>query len=321
MEMRDQQPLVSIVMPVYNCEQYLGEAIESVLSQSYQNWELLIVDDGATDHSPEVIDAYSQKDARIKAFHKQNEGVSKARNMALDQMHGEYVTFLDGDDVYHPDRLRRMLRVFSQNRECDIVFSRHTEFTGGWKPERPDSTGEIQVYDDDILIRVISDTRNHFMCNAMIRSNIAGKARFAPLRFAEDFCYIRDCAWHCKRMAVLDDVLYFYRRDNGNAMTSHFFSEKYVPDYMELVKNTFRFCADHQLNGSYFRTMVAHEYAQNSMRIRKSTSYARFLESMNDQQFREGLNLADPSQCTFFEKVLFFMVKHRLYFPFAFWVW
>ena len=61
----------------------------------------------------------------------------------------------------------------------------------------------------------------------MIKSEIAKKERFAPIRFAEDFCYIRDCAFYCKKVAVMDEVLYFYRRDNENAMTSHFFSEKY----------------------------------------------------------------------------------------------
>lgn len=244
-----------------------------------------------------------------------------ARNLALGQVCGVYVTFIDGDDVYHPERLNRMLQVFARNPECDIVFSRHSEFTGEWKPSEESCTGEIQVREDEILVHVISDSKNHFMCNAMIRSSIAKTERFVPLRFAEDFCYIRDCALHCRQMAVLEDVLYFYRRDNENAMTSHFFSEKYVPDYMEVVKNTVHFCSDHQLDSSFFRRMVAHEYAQNGMRIRKSTSYARFMDSMNDPQFRGGLNFADPSQCTLFEKILFFMVKHKLYLPFAFWIW
>ena len=316
--MCENQPLVSIIMPVYNCEKYLQESIESVLSQSYQNWELLIVDDGSTDRSPGIIDAYAQKDARIKSVHKKNEGVSMARNLALDQVCGEYVTFIDSDDVYHVDRLNRMLQVFEQNRECDIVFSRHTEFTGEWKRSEANCSREVKVFDDEILIQFISDSKNHFMCNAMIRSNIARKERFAPIRFAEDYCFIRDCALHCRQMAVLDEVLYFYRRDNENAMTSHFFSEKYVPDYMELVKNAYQFCVRHNLHDSFFQYMVAHEYAQNSMRIRKCTSYTRFVSCMNDAQFRAGLGFADASRCTRIEKLLLFLVKHKLYVPFVF---
>ena len=319
--MRDNQPLVSIIMPAYNCENYISEAIESVLSQSYQNWELLIVDDGSTDHSPEIIDRYAQKDVRIQSFHNKNEGVSAARNFALSKISGELVTFIDSDDVYHPDRLQRMVQIFEKYPNCDIVFSRHTEFTGEWKYREASSSGEIKVYDDEILIHVISDTKNHFVWNAMIRSSIARKEQFAPIRFAEDHCYIRDCAWHCRQMAVSEDVLYFYRRDNENAMTSHFFSEKYVPDYMELVKNAYHFCIHHNLYDSFYKNMVAHEYAQNSMRVRKCTSYTNFLSCMNDEQFRAGLAFADASRCTKFEKLLFFMVKHKLYLPFAFWIW
>ena len=244
-----------------------------------------------------------------------------ARNFALCQTHGEYVTFIDSDDVYHPDRLYRMVQIFEKYPNCDIVFSRHTAFTGEWKYSEASSSGEIKVYDDEILIHVISDTKNHFVWNAMIRSGIAGKEQFAPIRFAEDYCYIRDCAYHCRQMAVLEDVLYFYRRDNENAMTSHFFSEKYVPDYMELVKNAYHFCIHHNLHDSFYKNMVAHEYAQNSMRIRKCTSYTNFLSCMNDEQFRAGLAFADASRCTKFEKLLFFMVKHKLYLPFAFWIW
>ena len=314
-------PKVSIIMPVYNAEKYVSEAIESVRNQSYENWELIIVDDGSTDRSPEIIDAYSRKDPRIKFLHQKKQGVSMARNFALCQTHGEYVTFIDSDDVYHPDRLYRMVQIFEKYPNCDIVFSRHTEFTGEWKYREASSSGEIKVYDDEILIHVISDTKNHFVWNAMIRSGIAGKEQFAPIRFAEDYCYIRDCAYHCRQMAVLEDVLYFYRRDNENAMTSHFFSEKYVPDYMELVKNAYHFCIHHNLHDSFYKNMVAHEYAQNSMRVRKCTSYTNFLSCMNDEQFRAGLAFADASRCTKFEKLLFFMVKHKLYLPFAFWIW
>lgn len=319
--MRENQPLVSVIMPVYNAEKYVSEAIESVRNQSYENWELIIVDDGSTDRSPEIIDRYAQKDVRIQSFHNKNEGVSAARNFALSKISGELVTFIDSDDVYHPDRLYRMVQIFEKYPNCDIVFSSYTEFMGEWKYSEASSSGEIKVYDDEILIHVISDTKNHFVWNAMIRSGIAGKEQFAPIRFAEDYCYIRDCAYHCRQMTVLEDVLYFYRRDNENAMTSHFFSEKYVPDYMELVKNAYHFCIHHNLHDSFYKNMVAHEYAQNSIRVRKCTSYTNFLSCMNDEQFRAGLAFADTSRCTKFEKLLFFMVKHKLYLPFAFWIW
>ena len=228
---------------------------------------------------------------------------------------------IDSDDVYLINRLERLLQVFAQYKDCDIVFSRHKEFKGKRNINEVIDSGKVEFSTDNILKRVISNSNNHFMWNVMLKTEIAKKEKFASIRFAEDFCYIRDCAWHCRQMAVLDEVLYFYRRDNENAMTSHFFSEKYIIDYMKLVENVYDFCKEHKLEEEFYKKMVAHEYVQNSMRIRKSTSYLKFVTCMNDVKFREGIEFADASQCTLFEKIVFCMVKHKIYFPFAFWVW
>ena len=319
--MKNNKRMISVIMPAYNSEKYVSEAIESIRNQSYENWELLIVEDGSTDCTRNIIDKYAKKDSRIKVFHKKNEGVSMARNFALNQICGEYVTFIDSDDIYQTDRLKRMLHVFEQNTNCDIVFSRHKEFTGKLITEEEIGTKKVVLSDDNILKKVISDSKNQFMCNMMIKSEIAKKEKFAPIRFAEDFCYIRDCAWHCRKMAVLDEVLYFYRRDNANAMTNHFFSEKYISDYMKLVENTYNFCKIHRLEDDFYKRMVAHEYAQNGMRIRKSTSYSKFVVCMNDKKFREGIEFANASKCSLFEKILFYMIKYKVYFPFALWIW
>ena len=178
------------------------------------------------DNTSKVINAYAEKDYRIRVFHRKNKGVSMARNFALNQICGEYVTFIDSDDVYHTDRLKKMLQVFEKYMNCDVVFSRHKQFTGELDKNEAINTEEVVIIDSNILKKVISDCKNHFMCNMMIKSEIAEKEKFAPICFAEDFCYIRDCAWHCRKMAVLDKVLYFYRRDNENAMTNHFFFGK-----------------------------------------------------------------------------------------------
>ena len=313
--------MVSIIMPVYNSEKYVSDAIESVCNQSYKTWELLIVNDGSTDHSSKIIDDYAKKDSRIKVFHRINEGVSMARNYALDKCNGNYITFIDSDDVYHPERLKKMVQIFVQNPDCDIVFTRHKEFRGELGVDDTRETGSVKINNGNILQKIISDSRIHFVWNSMIKSEIAKKERFAPIRFAEDFCYIRDCAFYCKKVAVMDEVLYFYRRDNENAMTSHFFSEKYILDYMKLVENIYDFCKEHKLEDEFYKKMVAHEYAQNSMRIRESGSYSKFVACMNDKKFREGMKFADASQCTLFERLLFCMVKYKIYLPFVFWIW
>lgn len=91
-------PLVSVIVPVYNVEKYLPRCLDSLVNQTYENLEILLVDDGSADSSGEICDAYAAKDNRIRVFHIPNGGVSNARNLALDNMAGEYVTFVDSDD-------------------------------------------------------------------------------------------------------------------------------------------------------------------------------------------------------------------------------
>lgn len=90
--------LISVIVPVYNTKAYLGKCIKTIIDQSYKNLEIILIDDGSTDGTSVMCDEWSQKDARIKVFHLQNGGVSKARNFALEQCHGEWVSFVDSDD-------------------------------------------------------------------------------------------------------------------------------------------------------------------------------------------------------------------------------
>ena len=91
-------PEISIIIPVYNAEKYLGRCIESVLSQTYRDFELILVDDGSSDSSGQICDAYANKDARIHVIHKENGGVSSARNRGIKEALGEYIMFIDSDD-------------------------------------------------------------------------------------------------------------------------------------------------------------------------------------------------------------------------------
>lgn len=312
---------ISIIMPAYNTEKYISAAIDSVINQTFPDWELIIVDDGSTDNTGKIIDEYIEKDVRIKVFHQSNQGVSSARNNAMERSTGDYMTFLDSDDVYHPERLKIMLDVLLSDPKCDAVFAEYHEFKGDELIVPETESATCEVFNENIVETIIRNTKLQLMCNVMMKTEIAKQVRFADLKFAEDYCFIRDCACYMEKISVIDSVLYFYRRDNANAMTSNFFTEQYVPEYMKIVKNAYEFCMVHKLDSKFYKNMIAHEYAQNAMRIRKSTSYAEFVKRMNDSSFRKGIQFADPSFCSMFEKVLFVLVKRKLYLPFMFWVW
>lgn len=111
---------VTIIMPVYNSEQYLSQAVNSILSQTMKDFELLLIDDGSKDSSGYICDTFSQKDMRVRVFHKKNGGICSARNIGLENANGEYIAFCDNDDLYEPDLLKDNL-AYAMQENADIV--------------------------------------------------------------------------------------------------------------------------------------------------------------------------------------------------------
>jgi len=115
--------LASVIIPCYNAEKYIGQAIESVLNQTHSGFELIIINDGSTDKSQEIIDKYSLLDKRIKHFSRPNKGVSLTRNEGIEKAGGEYIAFLDADDVWEPENLETKIKVLKENKNIDWAFS------------------------------------------------------------------------------------------------------------------------------------------------------------------------------------------------------
>ena len=114
-------PLVSIIMPCYNAERYIAQSIESVLAQTYQNWELLITDDCSTDKSVEIISKYSKNDDRISVIvPDEHQGIARTRNMSISRARGRFVAFLDSDDIWYPEKLEKQVNYMLEN---DLAFT------------------------------------------------------------------------------------------------------------------------------------------------------------------------------------------------------
>lgn len=115
------KPLVSIIMPCYNAERYIAQSIESVLAQTYDNWELLITDDGSTDKSVEIISKYSKNDERINVMvPDEHQGIARTRNMSISRARGRFVAFLDSDDIWFPEKLEKQIKFMLEN---DVAFT------------------------------------------------------------------------------------------------------------------------------------------------------------------------------------------------------
>lgn len=121
--MSKKEVLVSIIMPAYNCEKYVFEAINSVLAQTYKNWELLVLDDGSKDNTLQIIEEFSRKDSRIKAFpNRKNMGVSATRNRGIELASGDWIAFLDSDDMWEPLKLEKQFEVV-ENKSVEFLFT------------------------------------------------------------------------------------------------------------------------------------------------------------------------------------------------------
>lgn len=161
-------PKISIIVPVYKVEKYIHRCIDSVFSQTYSNWELIIVDDGSPDNCPAICDDYAKRDERIKVIHKKNGGLSSARNVGLEHMSGDYVTFLDSDDFLHPDTFYDVL-LLAKNKNADIVqFSFLRGGDDAFPTIKKDSS--FQVFDNYSIF--YSNVQKIIVCGKIYRSEL-----------------------------------------------------------------------------------------------------------------------------------------------------
>lgn len=144
-------PKVSVIIPAFNCEKYIGQTIESVLSQTYRDFELIVVDDGSTDNTKEVVKDYL-RDKRIKYIYQNNSGISAARNNGFAKSYGEYIAFLDSDDLWYPNKLEEQVRLLDMNQDIGL-----TNCTVNYVDENSNVIGkeECKVIDDvtDLLFK------------------------------------------------------------------------------------------------------------------------------------------------------------------------
>lgn len=212
---------VSIIVPVFNVQPFLAEALDSVIHQTYDNLEIIIVDDGSTDCSGELCDDYAKKDRRIIVIHQENKGLSAARNAGLDIMTGEVVAFLDPDDAYHPDYIRTMLE--AMNREnVELVICKYTthQTVGRMSPSyNGKASPRIKqgTYDYCSVLRAIADGMvNSYAWNKLYRSELWKDIRYPVGHVFEDVDTTYRIIELCHKVYVLDIPLYMYRKRPGS---------------------------------------------------------------------------------------------------------
>lgn len=216
--------MVSIIVPVYNAKDVVGRCIESVLNQEYKDFELLLVDDGSTDGSGEICDRYAAADERVRVFHKENGGVSAARNLALEKAEGKYLQFIDSDDWITVDATGLFVRA-AEEHECDLVISDFYRVVG----ERVSHKGDIDENEvfgrEEFAAHMIENPADFYygvLWNKLYRRELVEAYRLRmdeAIHWCEDFMFNLEYIRHAKRFYALQVPIYYYVKTKGSLVS------------------------------------------------------------------------------------------------------
>ncbi|CAK7071651.1 MAG: hypothetical protein BACD_03382 [Bacteroides rodentium] len=210
---------ISVIIPIFNADKYISYCIESILRQTFKAFQILLIDDGSTDHSLDICNNYANKDNRLKIFHKENEGVSVARQYGLDRVDTPYFIFCDSDDYVEPDYLEKLYNAITTN-SADMAICKYKEEynTHTACPELPetDINGLIHNFLND---KVWGITWNKLYRTDIIKQH---KISFIPgLQMWEDLAFTIDYLLHIQKVVFVQKPLYHYVMYNTNSITRH----------------------------------------------------------------------------------------------------
>ncbi len=328
---------VSVIVPIYNVEQYLDTCIKSIVEQTYRNMEILLIDDGSKDLSPDICNQWEKRDSRIRVFQRQNSGVSEARNFGIKNSTGEYLTFVDADDWIESDTVEHALSIALQNAS-DIVFwpyIRETSSTGQTVHFFPESKvfegKEIQ----DILVRKLfgpygkgvnrpeqmdycSTVWGKLYRASLIIDNSLAFVDYRKIGMFEDGLFNISAFSKAHRITYLDKNLSHYRRVNTGQLTS-----TYRPDFYcqsnELYSMMDHLCNElgDAENKRALQNRIAIGMSAQALNItRDDTSLLAKIKKINEilrsARYREAFSELDVSQMPLHWMVFYLFCKNRL---------
>ncbi|MEN6371397.1 MAG: glycosyltransferase [Armatimonadota bacterium] len=222
-------PLISVIIPVYNVEPYLRRCVDSVLAQTYTQLEVILVDDGSPDSCGQICDGYSLADSRVKVIHQENGGLSAARNTGLRHAAGDYIGFVDSDDIIDSDMYAALYRAMEEN-DADIAVCQFLCFDRE-EDIKPGSAGETSCSTN------IEYLHNYFtprcgqatVCvNKLYRRHLFSDIEFPPGFIHEDEFVTHKLIYRAKRIAAIERELYYYRQTSGSIMQAPFSEKRLV---------------------------------------------------------------------------------------------
>ncbi len=241
------ESLVSIIVPIYKVEEYLPACIDSILKQTYSNLEIILVDDGSPDRCGFICDEYAKEDSRIVVVHKENGGLSDARNAGLDIAKGEYLSFVDSDDIVHPEFINCLLNS-ALSYDADLVICDINNFTNGNEisfhkifdypvKERNKSFYYYSIY--NYYSKVEPSSNIVVAWNKLYKKSIWKNLRYPKGKLHEDIFVIHEVLANARKILRINVPLYYYRQREGSIMSK--LSERNIIDHSEAANKRIKF--------------------------------------------------------------------------------
>lgn len=226
------EPLVSIIVPIYNVEQYLQRCVDSLINQTYRNLEIILVDDGSPDKCGEICDEYEKKDSRIIVIHKQNGGLSEARNAGKDRSKGEYLMFIDSDDWIELDTCEVIVEMAIRHDADMVPFGVRDVYSNGdskeWSPFKSGLMGK-----EECMSALIYNMHQYgifnYACNKLYSRRLLDNVEFLVGRVSEDQAFVYKLVHKANTIVVCNKVLYNYYRRKGS-ISNRLFYPKLIID-------------------------------------------------------------------------------------------
>jgi glycosyltransferase involved in cell wall biosynthesis len=235
--------LISVIVPVYNVERYLDKCIESICNQSYQHLEILLCDDCSTDTSGTLCDAWVKKDSRIRVIHKENGGLSDARNAGIEAAHGRWLSFIDSDDFITPDTLERLYTAATKNR-CQIaVCNIRRIYEDGTTEAFYTPAREETVYRGDARFATLQQPS---VCNKLFLAELFANLLFPKGKFYEDTFVYHILAHGAEAIALTGHDGYYYLSRQGSILGQPTFTDRYF-DCIEAVYQQAQYLMERQI--------------------------------------------------------------------------
>lgn len=277
--------LISIIVPVYGVEAYLSECIDSILAQTYQTLEVILVDDGSPDNCGDICDAYASWDSRVKVIHKPNGGAASARNMGLDTAGGEYICLIDSDDWVSPHYVEKLYRQLVDNRADVSVCSFANVYRDG-RTENPIAYPPHAIMTQvEFLERFLTDWTSGMATNKMFRSYLLEDVRYAEGHKIDDEFFTYRAIMNCCRVVMFDEPLYLYRMRASSVMTAAGqYMERMLSDKLEYLELRYMHICERYptLKEKFFCNL-----AQNLLRLRfLGGTYPDFLRTVKQKMRR-----------------------------------